>query len=203
LNNEIIQIYNQHLTTHSDVDQLIAYYQDKTGNVVLSKKLEELDKRLHFAADLLRRYSSAFKIVPMLKKEFNYSQASAYRDLTAAEYFFGTTLSHNRDIRIDRLLDKTNELYKKAIAKEDFRTAALVIREEKEIIVKLIGDRQLLPYDKILPPRIIIGFFPQIQNVQLPDNWEEIVERLKKAKLKKTLQFDDAEIMDDTNGSTG
>ena len=195
-------MYQQQLTTHSEVDQLIDYYQDRDGKVVLSEKLEKLHSRLIFAAGFLGKWPM-MKVVTMLMKEYGYSMATAYRDCQDADYFFGATTVQNRALRIERLLEKINKTYDSAMIKQDFKSAALCLREEKEVLVKLLPDKEALPYDKIIPPRFILGFYPETQHVPLPDDWEVVVERLTKSKLKKQLQIEDIDFTEEKNDAPG
>jgi hypothetical protein len=192
------------LTTRSETDDIIAHLQF-TGEPEkcpkLSKKLQDKLKRLYRCADLIKAYGSRLKVAPMLENEFGISRATAYRDFQDTQVIFGTTLKSSKDFWLDVLLGMMMESRTKAMLKNDFRSVAAIEKNMTEAIKKLAGDQKTLPFDQVQPVSVMIGFFPELTKVELPDNLEEQVAKL--LKNRKTKQFDDyqdAVIITDTDG---
>lgn len=190
------------ITTQDDSDTIIQYLQDKTGNAILSKKLQEKLDRMHVCCDLIRQYYSRGKVVPMLKKQFALSDASAYRLFEETTYIFNVTQSSPKDFYLDMLLGEIKETKRKCLAgtKPDLRSAAACDKNMAMVIKEFGGSNISQLYEKLQVPVLQIGFFPELMNFELPENWQQMVDKLKKSKLRKNLMIDtaeDAEIVGD------
>lgn len=197
------------LTTRSDTDEIIAYLQfdgDVEHAPRLSKKLKEKLKRLYRCGELIRVYGTRNKVCPMLEKEFGISRQAADRDFQQCQTVFGTTLKSSKDFWLDVLLGFMIESRNKAMVKGDMRSVAQIEKNMKEAIKDLAGDEKSLPFDKVQPVQVQIGFFPELTKVKLPEDWEDQVKKLMKNKKKNNLDnadfIQDAEIVEEDERDT-
>ena len=185
------------LTTHSDVDAIEAYLAGREA--ALSPALQRKLKRLETARDLLAKYGSRKKVVTMLQRLAVYtelgsqSQATAYRDVEQALDIFRPTARHAQDFYVDRALEMAFETREKALAAQDFRAAAACDKNIIVLIEKFMGDKEAIDWSKVQPPRILVGFMPELLNVPLPQDLDAQVRALLKAKKNKNLTIHDAE----------
>ena len=185
------------LNTHSDVDAIEAYLAGREASLspALAKKL----KRLETARDLLAKYGSRRKVVGMLMRLAVYtdmgssSQATAYRDVEDAFEIFKPTARSSQDFYVDRALEMAFETREKALAAQDFRAAAACDKNIITLIEKFMGDKEAIDWSKVQPPRILVGFMPELLNVPLPQDLDAQVRALLKAKKNKNLTIHDAE----------
>lgn len=185
------------LTTRSETDEIIAYLQfsgdtDKTPK--LSKKLKEKLDRLYYCADLVKVYGSRYKVCPMLMKKFDISRATADRDFHDTQVVFGSTLKSSKDFWLDVLMGFMIETRTKALVKGDFRSVAQVEKNMKDAIKDLAGDKDTLPFDQVQPVQVMVGFFPELTKVELPDDLDAQLKQLLKS--RKTAKFDHLDIPD-------
>lgn len=186
------------LSTHTDEDKIIAYLQGDTKRKRLSPKLQQKYDRYRHCSDLIRRYGSRLKVVPMMEKEYGISYAQASRDFVNTQRIFATTQETNQAFWVDILIGMILEDRAKAIKNEDFRAAATMLRTFKETIKELVGPADVIPYEKLIPPKMVVGFFPETLNVDNPDNLDELIESFKKKIKTNTVDIDaeDVEIED-------
>ncbi|GAB2798271.1 hypothetical protein GCM10027199_86570 [Amycolatopsis magusensis] len=89
--------------------------------------------------------------------------------------------------------------HKRATKAGDWNAVARIEKNMKDAVKELAGDKDTLPFDQIQPPKVKIGFFPQLTGVTLPDDLDAQVQQLIKPK-RKTEHFPDAEVVND-NGN--
>jgi hypothetical protein len=106
---------------------------------------------------------------------------------------FGTQPKNARDFHVDRLFEMMYSTREKALADGDLRTAAACEKNIQDAIKNFLGTKEAVDWSKLQPPRILVGFMPELLNVPLPANLDEQVQQLLKAKKKKSISFDDAE----------
>lgn len=189
------------LNTHSDVEKIVTYLQSGDNDVILSEPLQKILKRYRFCADLIKQHGSRLKVVPMLIREFGISEAQAYRDFQDTTYVFGSTPRSSKDFYLDMLLGNIVETRNKAIAKEDFKSAASCDKNMLVAIQEYFKD-QSIPWDKVQPPNLTFGFFPELTNVNIPDNWQVIITNIINTKRSvNTSGIPEAEIVKDDTSS--
>ena len=185
------------LNTHSDVDAIEAFLNG--SEATLSPALQRKLKRLEIARDLIAKYGDRRVVIKNLMRMAMYmdmgamSQATAYRDCEDAFLIFKPTSRNSQDIYVDRSLGMAYETREKAIAAGDFRAAAASEKNIITIIEKFMGDKEVIDWSKVQPPRILVGFMPELLGVPLPLDLDAQVKNLLKAKRSKNLTVHDAE----------
>lgn len=204
---EILPYKRKPLTLHSDITDIIYHLQGKQGYEQLSPALEEKLKRMQQTRDYLSKYGSRIKVVPMLMTDFNIARRMAYRLMEETMEVFNTMAeTKGRDMWVDIILDKVFETWRKAHAKEDFKTAAICEGRMIEIIEKFMGGEMAKLYEGIQPPVFQFGFFPELTNVTIPDDLEHQINKIIKQKVSGSRYFEkyaeDAEILGDDGWPT-
>lgn len=182
------------LTTHSDADKILLHLQGHENYQTISAALQEKLDRMRVIRDWLEKYKSKLKVLPMVMTEFNVSESTARRlyDETVEVY---NVLSDpkGRNLNIDILLDSYWEVWRKAMADQDWKSATSVLKEIRLIYLEFYGDEDAKKYKELQPPTLIIGNFIDKLNVKIPDDLEEQIRRMKAVKAKRnTSMFDDA-----------
>lgn len=110
---------------------LIAF---KTNQVEsLSEKLREELNRWDYTDNILRTYQDAKTVRGFIMEKFGVSMATAYRDVKNAKRFFGSINITDKDFYRQLYAESLEELHKLSIAKGDYKTAALALKEAAEI----------------------------------------------------------------------
>ncbi len=188
-------------TKQSDTDQLIHYLQGNS-EVILSPKLEELLKRYESCADLIKQWGSRHKVVPILMKRFGISTAQAYRDFSDCQEIFGSTPRSSKDFYLDILLGNITETRNKALLKQDFKTVAACDKNMLFTIQEYFQDESI-PWEKLQPQNIVMGWFPELSKVEIPDNWQEIVSKMVEKKKRNVTALSVTDVEDENNNPTG
>jgi hypothetical protein len=188
------------LNTHSDTEKIIQYLQSGDTDIQLSADLEQILKRYTKCADLIKQYGSRLKVVPMMMQLFQISQAQAYRDFDNTSYVFGSTPRTSKDFYLDLLIGNIVETRTKAMTKDDFRAAAACDKNMLAVLQEYFKD-QSIPWEKVQPPNMIFGFFPELTKVDVPDNWNEVIQKLI-ARKTKAIDADYTEIKDEPGSGT-
>lgn len=153
------------LTTHNtDVEIIVQHLQGKLKRSMLSDMIKEKIDRMHIISDLIRQYGSRLKVVPMIEQDMGISKSQALRLFNETIQVYSTVSAQEkgRDLWIDILLGQIMEGMKKSLLKQDFKAHASYVKTFKDTIVDLIGDAEAAKYDKVQPPPIVIGFFPEL-----------------------------------------
>ncbi len=190
------------LNTWSDADEIKAYlYADTNERRVptLSTSLARKLRRMETAAELLRKYGSRQRVVGMLLKLSTYtemgsdSRATAYRDVDDAIDVFGTEHRKSKAFYVDMLFEMMYSTREKALAAQDLKTVVACEKNIKDAVKDFLGDKEAVDWSKLQPPRFMVGFFPELLNVPLPDNLDQELEKFFASKRKKGLTVTDAE----------
>ena len=165
-----------HLGFGSTAERLIDYLQG-VSDATLSEKDKEKLERITVAKSLLLEHKFQSKVVKMLKRTYNYSEITAYRDLKLMERIYGPLLHMNRDL-------------KRAIAEEMIqqdRTLAIQLKDAKAMSQSTRNFIQLHQLDKEeveLPDLSYFDFQPIIMAVlpeqvgQNPPTEDELLSRV-------------------------
>lgn len=190
------------LTTHSDLDALVDYIHNNRGELTpaLQKKLD----RMAECADLIRQHLSKLVVAPKLMVRFDVSRAEAYRifDETAEIFAPPATASH-RTLYVDIILAKMALTHEKALAKEDFKSAAAVLGQMVAAVEKFFGDHEAIDWKKVQPPRFLFLFDPKLLGAnQLPqEQLDTFAAKMLQAKRRKNLAdlggIQDAELVEE------
>lgn len=159
----------------TDGDQIIAHLQ---GLAELPERLKPKLERLEVCADYIRQHGGRRKVIPMLVKEFGISRMQAYRDYDDSLDVFGATTKLSRPFFTEDLIGMIKRTYAVCMKKQDYKTAAALVKTYKDTIKELMGDEEGIPFDKIQPPQINIAFMPSSLEVKIDE--AEMLKELKK-----------------------
>lgn len=164
-----------HLGFNSTAERIIEYLQGQS-NQLRAKEKEQLE-RITVAKSLLLEHKFQSKVVKMLRRTYEYSEITAYRDLKLMERVYGPLLHMNRDL-------------KRAIAEEMIqqdRQLAIQLKDAKAMSQSTRNFIQLHQLDKEeveLPDLSYFDFQPIIMAVlpeqvgQNPPEEEELLKRV-------------------------
>lgn len=183
---EIQPASNKVLTLHnSDLDTITQYLLGKLPRTELSPALEEYIDRMYCCSDLIRTYGSRLKVTPLLMEKYNISRPTAMQLFERTQYIFGSTAKSSQAFYVDILFEDIKKGMNKALNAGDFRAYAQLTKQFADAIKEFTGSADALLYENFEMQQIVIGFFPEKFKVDLPENLEEHLEKLKKAKSKK------------------
>lgn len=185
------------LTTKTDNEKIIEYLLQDGDGLKLSKALQDKLDKMDRCHDLIKRYGSRLRVVPVLMKTLNVSKAEGYRIFQDTQDVMGSTMRTSREFWLDILLGFMMDSREKASIKGDFKSVATIEKNMASAIEKLAGDNKALPFDKVQPVPVMIGFFPELTKVVLPEDWEDQVKELIKPKRKIDRVITDAEILEE------
>ena len=185
------------LTTKTDNDKIIEFLLQDGDEIQLSKKLQEKLERMDTCRDLIRKYGSRTRVANILINNFKISRAQAYRLFQDTQDVFGSTQRTSREFWLDIILGFMMETREKALIKGDFRSAQSTENNMAKAVEKLAGDKDTIPFEKVQPPQIMIGFFPETTKVELPEDWEDQVKKIIKPKRSIDQVVHDAQIVEE------
>lgn len=187
--------FERRFTTRTDVDVHIGIL---TGEIELKKcsqALQDQHARLRQCRDYIREYEGRSKVVPMMMNDFQISEAQAYRDYNdAISVFNSVSKSEGLDMYVDHTLSDLKEVYRKALAAKDYRSAVSALKEKVRIMKDFFGTNEKRIYDELQNPVVITRYIP---NENLPEDWRARAEKIIERKKRKTLDISDAEIISD------
>lgn len=184
------------LTTKTD-DEIIIEHLISDNPKPLSKALQTKLERLDECRDLIRQYGSRVRVAKVLMNSYKISRAQAYRIFESTQSVFGTTQKTSREFWLDILMGFMIDDRQKALIKQDYRSVSSIHKNMIAAVEKLAGDKDTIPFEKVQPPTILLGFFPDSTKVPLPDDWEDQVKQIIKPKRKIDQVVHDAQIIDD------
>lgn len=176
----------------TDLDKIIAARQDKTNSIQLTPALQRKLDMLEHCDDLIRMYVDRRKVITMLQKRFELSRERAIQLHRETITMYGTMRSVDKQYFIDLLLNEVMSTKDMARKKYDVKAMASCDANLIKIAERLLPDDDKKLYEDFELPVIEAGFFPELLNVEIPENLDEIVE-----KLKKDLKTADKIINDD------
>lgn len=182
------------LTTHSDADKILLHLQGHENYQTISAALQEKLDRMRVIRDWLEKYRSKLKVLPMVISEFKVSESTARRLFEeTVEVYNVLAEPKGRNLNIDILLDSYWEVWRKAMADQDWKSATSVLKEIRLVYLEFYGNEDAKKYQELQPPTVIIGNFIEKLNIKIPDDLEEQIRRMKAVKAKRnTSMFDDA-----------
>lgn len=191
----------KNLTTKTDNEIIIEHLMSDDPKP-LSKALETKLERLDACRDLIRKYGSRVRVAKILMNDYKISRAQAYRIFESTQDVFGSTQKTSREFWLDIIIGFMIDDRNKALLKGDFRSVSAMQKNMIAAVEKLAGNNETIPFEKIQPAPVMIGFFPESMHVNLPDDWEDQVKQLIKPKRKIDKTIHDAEIVDNEEGTT-
>ena len=184
------------LTTKTD-DEIIIEHLISDNPKPLSKALQIKLERLDECRDLIRQYGSRVRVAKILMSNYKISRAQAYRIFESTQAVFGSTQKTSREFWLDILMGFMIDDRQKALIKQDYRSVSSIHKNMIAAVEKLAGDNKTVPFEKVQPVAVMLGFFPELTKVKLEDDWEDQVKELIKPKRKIDRVLTDAEIMDE------
>lgn len=185
------------LTTKTDNEKIIEFLIQDGDEIRLTKKLQEKLDRMDHCRDLIKQYGARTRVANILMKNYQISRAQAYRLFQDTQDVYGATQRTSREFWLDILMGFMIDDRQKALLKQDFRSVATIEKNMITAVEKLAGDKDTIPFEKVQPPQVIIGFFPETTKVELPDDWEAQVKQIIKPKRKIDQVMHDAQIVEE------
>ena len=187
------------LTIHNSDDDIIVQYLQ--GNMddryKPSKKIQDKIDDMKTCHQVYKRHGSRRKTVNLLVQMEGWSEKKAYLVFNRMNKIYPVVTHHDQKINLDILLEQIQELYNQA---SDDKVKAQLLKQKGELIRDQMGSANVSLYERIQPPKVILGYFPEQLKTDLSDKSTEekmkIVEKFKTAKRKK-VEFEDAKIVGD------
>ena len=144
-------------------DKIFLWYVDKEGKIQLTSKEEAIRQRWSAAFALLCNYHSPQQAIPLLMKEFDISQAQAYRDIRNAINLFGDISKSEKEGYRHILHEYTMKIFQ--IAAKDGNLE--IMMKSVTTMMKLRGldrdDPYVPDFSNIQPPSVEITIPTDIQ----------------------------------------
>lgn len=183
------------MTTKTDNEKIIEFLTHDGDEIKLSKKLQEKLARMDKCHDLIKRYGSRTRVAPILMRDYDISKAQAYRIFQDTQDVFGSTQRTSREFWLDIVLGFMIDSRAKATLKGDFRSVQAIEKNMVVAVEKLAGDHKAIPFEKVQPAPVMLGFFPENTKVELPEDWEDQVKKIIAKKRKIDINVEEAKIV--------
>jgi hypothetical protein len=164
-------------TQQFDDETLIKHFKGELEREQLSKKLQEMANFMDACYDLIRKYTSRLKVIPMMVRLLKYSdgqyisQATAYRIYNKTQRLFGESDIKDQKFHIDIELGRLEERIQACVILKDYKSIA-ALSKIKQTYIMAMGSGDAVLYDDIKLPEIQIGWFPRSSIVKLPKDKE-------------------------------
>lgn len=196
---EILPAPHKALTIHNTDDDIIVQYLQ--GNMddryKPSKKIQGKIDEMTTCHHLYKKYGSRRKTVMMMVAIQGWSEKKAYTVWNRMNKIYPVVTHHDQKLSLDILLEQIQELYDDT---DDDKVKAQLLKQKGELIRDQMGSADVSLYERIQPPQVILGFFPEQLKTDMSDKSSEeklkIVEKFKTAK-RKEAEFEDAKIIGD------
>lgn len=186
------------ITVHqSDDDILIRHFKGLLEREALSEALQRKAERIESCYELIKKYVSRLKVVPMMCNLIKnpdgtpISKATAYRIYDDTQRLFGETSVKNQSFWLDIELGNIEEDIAAARKLKDYRSVSALRKLKLDAIKNLMGSGDALLYEKFQIPPIEVGFFPRSKKVALPKDKE--LKKLVSDKMQEIAQDVDIE----------
>jgi hypothetical protein len=188
------------LTTKTD-DEIIIEHLNRDGDKkplspALQKKFEMMDT----CRDFIRQYGSRLRVTRLMMNTYGISKAQAYRIFESTQFVFNTSAQTKPEFWLDIILGFIIDDRQKALLKKDYKSVAAMQKNMITAVKELAQDSKAIPFENVQPVPVMIGFFPQLTKVQLPEDWEDQVKELVKPKRKIDQVMHDAQIVEEEDG---
>lgn len=187
------------LTQKSDWEDIVSHLIQQDGKTQLSPALEKQLEHYEYVAAELRRNPSWFFVAKRIMEKKGISKTQAFRDIEETTRIYNSISRKQyigRDFHISNLLSDITKHYHRCITAKNYATAEKCLRDRAEILAKFYGGYEAGLYDDLQMPDVKLGFFPDLTNVEVPDNYLEIIERSLAKKKKRALYLDEDDITD-------
>ncbi|REE01121.1 hypothetical protein [Marinoscillum furvescens] len=193
---------------NTDRELLVSYLRGNIPRAQLSPTLQTHVDRMYICADLIRKWGTRLRVEPMLIRYIKDATGSTISRSTARnifedtqQIFSVTNQSNSQQFWVDILMGEIMATKKKAEAAEDYRAAVSALKVMKETIKELMGTMDASIYERIQPPKIILGYYPEELRVDkvLPDHeLKKLIDKLTQKKRQKLYdQVEEAQTIED------
>ncbi|WP_338765946.1 hypothetical protein WAF17_02720 [Bernardetia sp. ABR2-2B] len=187
-----------------DVEIIIKALQSNNSNWLdsLTDNQKRLYERCEEAKDLIHKWKSRSKVVPMLVKKFKITTTDAYVLYNNTQIIFGEHVKNNsKPFFVDILLEQIFEVYRLAQEKNDLKEMNAANKQLQVAIEKFFPETDALLPEDINVPAIMMGFHPEILGMNLPTEVElqKKVSRILDFKKKKQTEYTDFEEIEAQN----
>ena len=193
---------------NTDREKLVSYLRGTTDREQLSPTLQTHVDRMYICADLIRKWGTRLRVEPMLIRYIKDGTGETISRSTARnifddtqQIFAVTNQSNSQQFWVDILMGEIMADKKRAEADGDHRAVAAFDKLMKDTIKELMGTIDASIYERIQPPKIILGYYPEDLKVDkvLPDHeLKKLLEKLTQKKRQKLYdQVEEAQTIDD------
>lgn len=190
--------------THKDIDKVIEWLQDTTGKLTLTKRQQTAYDKAFIADDLIRKYKTNAKVLPVLRKMVEDRWGKPIGDLTArrimqdAKTIFGTTHKSDKEYDKQFFVEWCKEEALKASTAGDLRAFASIMGN----IIKLGAYDKVLPdvpnFAQLAPHVNLYVADPKLLGVKPIENLDKVVTHFLQKKRALKVPFDsEAQIVED------
>ena len=187
------------LTQKSDWEDIVNHLIQQDGNTPVSPALAKTLAMYEFIAGELSKNPSWFFVAKRLMSKYMFSNNQAFRLIEDTTKIYNTIARKQyigRDFHISNLLSDITKHYHRCVRAGNLATAEKCLRDRGEILHKFYGGYEAGLYDDLQMPNVKLGFFPELTNVEVPDNYLEIIERTLAKKKKRSLFQNDENTTD-------
>ncbi|WP_338814070.1 hypothetical protein V9L05_01350 [Bernardetia sp. Wsw4-3y2] len=187
-----------------DVEIIIKALQSNKGEWLesLTDNQKALYKRCEQANELIHKWKSRSKVVPMFVKMFKITPTDAYVLYNNTQIIFGEHVKNNsKPFFVDILLEQIFEVYRLASEKNDLKEMNAANKQLQVAIEKFFPETDALLPEDINIPAIVMGFYPEELGMNLPTEVElqKRVSRILDFKKKKQNEYTDFEEIEAQN----
>lgn len=200
IKDEIQKAPDKELNLHNaDYEKIVLFFQGKLQRTKLSPALDDKIEIMRQTAAWAKEYGSRNKVIPMMENAWGLSVSQAYKLYNETIRLFSTVNSQvdQRDFWVDVWLGETMDAIKRARKKGDYKSLASLLRQLKEGIKDFFGEKEVVDYEKLKPNPVILGFFPDLLDTDVPDDPEQLEALLARFKKKKKERVIDITIEDE------
>lgn len=162
-------------------DRIWAHYLDE-GSVHLSAKEEEIRVRWAACFSLLVNYHSVQQAVSVICKQFDISEAQAYRDCRNAVELFGDVTKSNKEAYRHILFEFAMKIFQLAATKND-------LVEMNKALQSMIKIKGLDKEDPDLPDFGLLQ--PHVFNISIPDQQLNLLKEFTKSSVINLSDLED------------
>lgn len=116
------------------LQKALQYLTAPAGSIDIDEDLKKKVERWECADQLIRRHGDIGKVINLLKRQFNYSEASARRDINSATYLFGSLLHVEVKYWQRFSIELLVKMMTKAEAADEYKAFAALNREFRETV---------------------------------------------------------------------
>jgi hypothetical protein len=172
------------LSMRSDVEKIILHLQGKLPNSELSPELEDKLRKLKIVSELISKYGSAQKTIPLIQERFELSYSGARKLFVQAQDAYGEMTHFNKKFHVDTYIGMLVKAANLAMDEGQFKAFASLMKEYKEAIKEFMSSEEADIYKTLEFPEQIFGVFPEELNIKLPPNYKDIIAKIKQKAIE-------------------